>query len=300
MSPAWISSREAQRLRAIALQDVLERWGARPDPHDKAKWHGARGTISVNGMKFMNWTGGQGGGGAIDLAIQLLGVGFSEAARWLQQHFPQAHEDLGPLPPAMASRLPPLAPAQAPGPATTLALALPPKAPDHLGRVRRYLLQQRRLPPPAVDPLIDAGVLYADRRANAVFLLLGKENQPVGAELRGTGPIPWRALAAGSRKDLGYFSTGPSLYIYSAIILCESAIDALSCFALHRDCLCISTAGARANPLWLAPLLQHGRPIYCGFDADPAGDDAARAMLASHPTIGRLRPSRHDWNDMLK
>ena len=296
MIPAWISSREAQRLRAIALEDVLERWGARPDLHDKAKWHGARGTISVSGMKFMNWTGGQGGGGAIDLAIQLLGVGFIEAAHWLQQHFPQAHEGLGLSPPARTSRIPPSTPARAPSSAT--ALVLPPKAPDHLGRVRRYLLQQRRLSPPVIDPLIDAGVLYADRRANAVFLLLGKENQSVGAELRGTGPIPWRALAAGSRKDQGYFSVGPSLP--RAVILCESAIDALSCFTLHRDCLCISTAGARANPLWLAPLLQHGHPIFCGFDADPAGDDAARAMLASHPAIGRLRPTRQDWNEMLK
>jgi hypothetical protein len=189
-----------------------------------------------------------------------------------------------------------LAPARAPGSAT--ALALPPKAPDNLGRVHRYLLQERRLSPPVINPLIDAGVLYADRRANAVFLLLGKENKSVGAELRGTGPIPWRALAAGSRKDRGYVSAGPSLP--RAVILCESAIDALSCFALHRDCLCISTAGARANPLWLAPLLQHGRPIFCGFDADPAGDGAARAMLASYPTITRLRPTRQDWNEMLK
>ena len=296
MSPAWISSREAQRLRAIALEDVLERWGARPDPRDKAKWHGARGTISVTGMKFMNWTGGQGGGGAIDLVIQLLGVGFLQAAQWLQQHFPQAQEDLGLSLPTNLSRMPPSTPARAPGSAS--ALALPPKVPDHLGRVRRYLLQERRLSPPVIDPLIDAGVLYADRRANAVFLLLGKENKSVGAELRGTGPIPWRALAAGSRKDRGYFSVGPSLP--RAVILCESAIDALSCFALHRDCLCISTAGARANPLWLVALIQQGLPIYCGFDADPAGDGAARAMLASHPAIGRLRPSRHDWNEMLK
>ena len=296
MRPAWIASQEAQRLRAIALEDVLERWGARPDPRDKAKWHGARGTITVSGMKFMNWTGGQGGGGAIDLAIQLLGVGFLQAAQWLQQHFPQAQEDLGLSLPTNLSRMPPSTPARAPGSAS--ALALPPKVPDHLGRVRRYLLQERRLSPPVIDPLIDAGVLYADRRANAVFLLLGKENQSVGAELRGTGPIPWRALAAGSCKDQGYFSRAPSLH--KAIILCESAIDALSCFALHRDCLCISTAGARANPLWLAPLIQQCLPIYCGFDADPAGDCAARAMIASHPAIGRLRPTRPDWNDMLK
>ncbi len=296
MSPAWISSREAQRLRAIALEDVLERWGARPDLRDKAKWHGARGTISVTGMKFMNWTGGQGGGGAIDLTIHLLGVGFIEAVHWLQQHFPQAHEDLGLSPPATTSRLPPSTLARAPG--SSASPALPQKAPDNLGRVRRYLLQQRRLPSHVIDPLSDAGVLYADRRANAVFLLLGKENQSVGAELRGTGPTPWRALAAGSRKDQGYFSMGPSLH--RAIILCESAIDALSCFTFHRDCLCISTAGARAHPLWLDALIGQGRPIYCGFDADPAGDCAARAMSASHPAITRLRPTQHDWNEMLK
>jgi hypothetical protein len=296
MSPAWISSREAQRLRAIALEDVLERWGARPDPRDKAKWHGARGTISLTGQKFMNWTGGQGGGGAIDLIMHLLGVGFLQAAQWLQQHFPQAQEDLGLSLPINLSRMPPATPARAPGSAS--ALALPPKVQDHLGRVRHYLLQERRLPTYVIDPLIDAGVLYADRRANAVFLLLGKENQSVGAELRGTGPIPWRALAAGSRKDQGYFSMGPSLH--RAVILCESAIDALSCFTLHRDCLCLSTAGARANPLWLAPLIQQGLPIFCGFDADPAGDCAAHAMIASHPAIGRLRPTQHDWNEMLK
>jgi hypothetical protein len=26
----------------------------------------------------------------------------------------------------------------------------------------------------------------------------------------------------------------------------------------------------------------------------------AQAMILLHPTIQRLRPSRHDWNDVLK
>jgi hypothetical protein len=102
--------------------------------------------------------------------------------------------------------------------------------------------------------------VYGDPRGNAVFLLLGKENLPVGAELRGTTARPWHGLAPGSQKDLGFFAVPaePSPITVSAtspIILCESAIDAISCFALHPHCRCLSTAGARPNPLWLKPLL---------------------------------------------
>ena len=134
----------------------------------------------------------------------------------------------------------------------------------------------------------------------------GKANRPVGAELRGSGPVPWRGMAPGSQKDLGFFSVPvlspslPSATTPSAIILCESAIDALSCFVLHPGCRCISTAGARPNPHWLADLIVTGIPVLCGFDADATGDARAGEMRARHPIIQRLRPSSHDWNDILR
>jgi hypothetical protein len=177
-------------------------------------------------------------------------------------------------------------------------LRLPPPDPSKLGRVKEYLAQQRGITPTLLDPLIQSGTLYADTRANAVFLLLGKESLPVGAELRGTTQRVWRGLAPGSQKDLGCFSI-PATPL-PGIILCESAIDAISCFALHPHHRCLSTAGARPNPRWLQPLLDQGHPVYCGFDADPTGDDMACAMTALHPTVKRLRPPEHDWNDVLK
>lgn len=122
--------------------------------------------------------------------------------------------------------------------------------------------------------------------------------QLVGAELRGTTLRPWRAMAIGSRKDLGYFST--LAHHTSNVILCEFAIDAINCWAIHSRSLCISTSGARPNPRWLTPLIRHGHSVYCGFDADPTGDDMARTMIALHPTVKRLRPTRLDWNDVLK
>jgi len=175
---------------------------------------------------------------------------------------------------------------------------LPPPDPGKLRIVKPYLVQDRGITLSLVDSLVESGRLYADTRGNAVFLLLGKENRPVGAELRGTGPACWRGMTPGSQKDLGYFSIHvpePTM-----IVLCESAIDAMSCFLLHPSSLCVSTSGARPNPRWLPAFLSQGLPVYCGFDADSTGDAMAQQMIAAYPALRRLRPAEHDWNDVLK
>lgn len=271
--------KRADQLRTIPLTSVLRVWGAQPDPLDKAKWQTPQGILSVTGAKFMNWNRGVGGGGAIDLVIHLNQLGFNEALQWLARHFPHpASQTDQPLPKA--------------------GLKLPPPDPTQLGCVRHYLLQKRCLPSILIEPLIQSGALYADRRANAVFLLRGEKNIPVGAELRGTNGDSWRGMAPGSKKDLGFFSI-PTNSV-PAIILCESAIDAISCFALHPQHRCISTAGVRPNPRWLVPLLDQGHQVYCGFDTDTTGQAMARAMIALYPSIQRLAPPRHDWNDALR
>jgi hypothetical protein len=266
------------QLRRIPLAAVLRESGAQRDRCDKAKWHSPKGDISITGMKFMNWHQDLGGGGAIDLAMHLNDLDFKAAVAWLRRHFL--------IPPDSA---PPLAPRR---------LTLPPPDPSRLSAVKRYLVHDRAITPSMTDSLIESGKLYADRRGNAVFLLLGKENTPVGAELRGAGPQRWRGMAPGSQKDLGYFSVqAPDA---TRVILCESAIDAISCFLLHPASLCLSTSGARPNPRWLPALLSQRLAVYCGFDSDTTGDAMAAQMIALHPSLRRLRPSQHDWNDVLK
>ena len=126
-----------------------------------------------------------------------------------------------------------------------------------LGRVRHYLTQRRGLAASLIEPLVQSGKLYADSRGNAVFLLVaGKAQRPVGAELRGTGPRVWRGMAPGTRKDLGYFWIGAQGS--REIVLCESAIDAMSCFQIDPQRICISTSGVRADPPWLDGLLARG------------------------------------------
>jgi hypothetical protein len=281
----------AAAARAVPLQTVLLLRGAVRDRHDRRKWHTEQGPLSVSGPKFMNWHRGQGGGGAIDLVMHLAGVDFRAAVTWLQQHLAANSPTLG----ASDSHDPPREILLAEG---NDRLRLPVPDARLLGRVCQYLTGTRGLSASLIEPLVASGKLYADRRANAVFLLVaGKAQRPVGAELRGTGPRAWRGMAPGTRKDLGYFWTGARGS--HKIVLCESAIDTMSCFQMHPQRICISTSGVRADPPWLDALLARDYELYCGFDADGPGDAAAARMLALHPAVRRLRPSAHDWNDAL-
>lgn len=272
--------RVVEQLRRIDLRAVLKCLGAVPDRSDENKWHTSQGIVSVTDQKFMNWRRYCGGGGAIDLVIHLKQCDFKTAVLWLSENF-----SVPPTPtPSEAS----------PG----IPLRLPERDDSKLDRIVHYLNSLRGISPSLLDLLLDSGRLYADPKANAVFLLLGKEKNIVGAELRGTGSVQWRGMARGSRKDLGYF------YLQcrqaKAVSLCESAIDAVSCVELYRDCMGVSTSGANPNPAWLKSLIAKGHNIFCAFDADPTGDRLAAKMIQLHPAVKRLRPVRKDWNDVLK
>jgi hypothetical protein len=284
--------RRADIVRRIPLEIVLTYRGATRDRNDRAKWHSEQGPLSVTGAKFTNWHRNTGGGGAIDLVMHLAGVDCGAAVTWLEQHLGAQHAAV--RPPAVDSSNNSSQNTSDPRP-----LRLPVPDDHKLARVRRYLIRERALATHLLEPLIEAGKVYADRHANAVFLMVvGKANRPIGAELRGTGERPWRGMAPGSRKDRGYFWVGAKGS--RRIILCESAIDAISCYQLLDDCICISTSGARPDAPWLPGLIARSYDISCGFDRDAPGELAADDMIALHPSIHRLRPPAHDWNDALK
>lgn len=282
--------RRADAVRGIPLERVLRHWGARRDRCDKAKWHLGEHSYSIAGAKFTQWQPDVGGGGAIDLVIHVRDMDVRSAVAWLEQQFGSSHASADSA--VVNSRL---SSDRLPEP---YRLRLPDAKSDKLEQVRRYLIQQRCLAAKLVERVIEAGKLYADRRANAVFLMVaGKANRPVGAELRGTGRRVWRGLAPGSRRDHGYFWIGQQGS--SKIVLCEAAIDAISCFQLLGDCICVSTAGVRAHPPWLPHLLARGYAVHCGFDNDEPGETTAREMITRHPSIHRLRPPAHDWNEAI-
>jgi hypothetical protein len=306
--------RKADQVRAIPLEVVLTTWDAVRDRRDKSRWRTERGPVSVTGAKFYNWHACQGGGGAIDLVMHLGGWDAKQAIEWLWRHYGGSQVTGKRAAAASDSTF-------ASNPSQTVeshqdvkehnarsGLRLPARCLANLWRVRHYLTWQRGLSVTILDSLIHAGKLYADPRGNAVFVMMaGKPNRPIGAELRGTGNRVWRGLAPGTCKNAGYFWIGNT--DAKQIVLCESAIDAISCFQLQTQfpakqlrgpCVCISTAGVRPTAPWLDPLLEHGYQIHCGFDDDKAGNHAGRQMIKRHPSIQRLLPYPHDWNDSLR
>jgi hypothetical protein len=303
----------ADYLRGIGLEEILKQTGSIKQRYDKSKWQTCQGVISVssNGQKFMNWTAGIGGGGAIDLVIHLNECNFKMAVFWLLDNIdiasfnfnigktlkseamePMAHQPMAPQPQPQPQ------PQSQPPVKARAALALPERDVNRIPQVYNYLRYVRSIPGKIINLIIDSGKLYADNRGNAVFLLLGKEKKVVGAELRGTTGLRWQGMVSGSRKDLGAF------YVKSPkpekIVICESAIDAISYFALHPDCIAISTSGATANPVWLSLFIDKGFEIFCGFDADDTGDKMADGMINLYPGIKRIRPAKQDWNEVLK
>ncbi len=274
---------ELERLRRIPLTGILRHLGDTPNPRDPQRWHTAEGILSITGEKFFNWNQAVGGGGAIDLIIHLLHLDFKSAIAYLQT----------------------IAPCQRPPRRNTSFVknpfTPPGPAPARLSRIRDYLIDQRKLPPHLIDHLFQKGTLYADPHANAVFLMRTPAHQTAGAELRGTDPArPWRGLAPASRKKEAYFSIRIAPHRPRAILLCESAIDAISCLHIHPGTACISSAGCPANPPWLPTLLACRIPLYCAYDADNPGEQAAQRIIQRYSCIQRLRPTLKDWNDQLR
>jgi len=275
---------KADLVRNIDLIEVLKLLGCIRDNHDKAKWHTYQGVITVTEQKFINWTQSVGGGGAIDLVMHLKEYDFKNALSWLLENLPSPAVR---SPASINSKT-----------AAKKNFKLPQRDDRNLPKVIDYLRYDRCIPVRLVNMLIRSGKLYADNRGNAVFLLLGKEKKVVGAELRGTTHSRWHGMASGSKKRLGAF------YVKSRntekIVLCESAIDALSYFALHPGCMVASTSGANPNPAWLPLFMAKGFEIYCAFDNDETGERAANKMICLYPVVKRLRPTKHDWNEVLR
>ena len=156
--------RRADAVRGVPLESVLLFRGAGRDGRDRHKWHSERGPLSVTGPRFTNWHTRQGGGGAIDLVMHLAGIDCRAAVIWLEEHLATGQ--------AAHASGEEAAPAEWRG-----LLRLPSRDDRRLDRVRRYLTARRHLAESLLEPLVASGKLYADRRGNAVFVLVAGKAQ---------------------------------------------------------------------------------------------------------------------------
>lgn len=266
----------AADLRNKNLPDVCELLGLERDPADKNQWRG-NGRITLNGFAWFDHDAGKGSGGAVDLVMHVLDVGFKQAAAWLETGAAEIQERQA-------------VPAK-------IYVAPPKAAPEHRETVTRYL-KSRGISTAIIEWLFIKGLLYADKYSNCVFMY-----GAAACELRGTGAVQWRS-------SRGQFTRGFIIQASNCagVAVLESAIDAISYRQLHKNHFVVSIGG-NSNDAILAEAAQiaaiKGVDVIAAFDNDNGGDIATTRLneIAIAKCVGfrENRPTNFkDWNDQLR
>lgn len=196
----------------------------------------------------------KGGKNAVNCLTDILGMDFktavSELVRYSYSH-PLSHESIS-------------------SPPTKRELVIPERA-DNMRKVFAYLCQTRRIDSKIVSDLARSGLLYQDKRGNAVFVHRDENGKIIGAELQGTSSYQrFKGVAAGTSDSLFSVKIGEPNRAY----VFESAIDLLSFRQLANpakieNSVLVSMAGLKPNSL--KTLSERGLKLYACVDNDEAG-----------------------------
>ena len=182
---------------------------------------------------------------------------------------------------------------------TKKELVLPEKA-DNMKRVFAYLCQSRKIKPEIVSQLAHDGLLYQDKKGNAVFVHKDENGKIIGAEIQGTSTFQrYKGVAAGTSESVFSVKIGEPKKCY----VFESAIDLLSFKQMAnqekiQNSLLVSMAGLKPNSI--KKIVDSGMKVYSCVDYDEAG--------IKFTQDNNLAPCRRileengvkDWNDLLK
>ncbi len=196
----------------------------------------------------------RGGRNAINCLTEILGMDFKSAVEAL------TGERLSHIEYRTPERTPP----------KKRELVIPEHA-DNMQKVFAYLCQTRKIDSKIVSVLAQDGLLYQDKRGNAVFVHRDESGKIVGAELQGTSSYQrFKGVAAGTSDSLFTVKIGTPNRAY----VFESAIDLLSFRQLAnpdkiQNSALVSMAGLKPNSL--KSLSDNGLRLYSCVDNDEAG-----------------------------
>ena len=181
----------ADRMRVLPLPDVLDALGFQQDKAERDRWKAEGFNITLaTGPKAGKWfdhLAQHGRGGAIDLVQHVTGADFKGALSWLADRFGE-----GATAADLTARMRAEAVRQVKEAKTEREPFTAPSLSRSIGRVRKYLVEERALPAPYIDKLHQQGDCYADARRNAVFICRDAEGRAVGAELKRHDPAQRR------------------------------------------------------------------------------------------------------------
>lgn len=299
---------QTAQLRQIPLPQVLAALGAAKKEVKGGNeiWETQKGKVSVKGEKFsIDWEGGRGGGGAIDLVCQLEGVPFAEAVGILRDKFGEAA--------TTGALLQHSKEAAAAAPKPTFAdqldrYAKPTNDPLKIQQAKDYL-RSRGLDPAKTEELFAAEKIWVNDYGSLCFgHFSGPQKELKAVSIRGVGNDYKQCIGA---KNEAFFSVWGEAQNRATLAICESPIDALTVAQL-TGCPSISTAGCHCPPALLSTLQAQGvKNILWAYDSDEAGRKGAAQGHAAAKAIGlnsklfwpeQDRPSTagaKDWNQAL-
>jgi len=288
---------QASRVRDIPLSAVFDQLGCEPDRRDKKNWKTPAGRISVDGQRWYNHDLAVGGGGAIDLVMHVADLDYKSTLAWLGA---ELGKDA-----AVSAALARTQEEAAKAATEKAPSMIPEPSSEHIGQVREYLVNERRLNPRLVDHQIERKMIFATAveshgkvYVNAAFRLKSPEGE--GVEMRG---VSGSYHGMRGKKGLYSISTGDG---YTKAVFVESSIEALSymTLALERGekVKVISTGGSAVKTLQNAVQaeIDKGVRVVPAFNTDSAGkrlSERVTAMSGKQPEEPPFH--QNDWNDYL-
>jgi hypothetical protein len=291
---------EANLLRDLPLEDVAYHLGLYLDDKGKHRWKGHGHIINIKGSKFYDFASEQrGGGGAIDLVMHVLGCSFRQAVAWLYEQVGES---------AMLQAVTHHGRTQAQEIALTEPAPqfVPPEADENRWlAVQQHLTVTRKLPENLVNTLHSLGLIYADTRQNAVFLMRSLNGELTGAFLRGTygKNNSFIGLARGTKRTKGWFHLTMGGNISESIekaVLVKSPLDALSLAVLDQPKSERTLYLAADSPQCLpVEFLSKIPKVIAAYDNDENGNSTFQAIKQILSHTARLQPKAKDWNEQL-
>ncbi|MHC0068242.1 MobV family relaxase [Nostoc sp. UIC 10890] len=294
---------KTQQLRDLELLDVAWELGLN---YERERWRGHGHIINIDDSKFYDFAPehSKGSGGAIDLVMHVNQCNFRQAVVWLHERFGEAGVERA----AIAHVKNRAADIIQTEPRPQFTPPVEDKA--NWSAVEHYLTQFRGIRSDCVQMLHNQGLVYADDKQNAVFVMRNLDGQRNGAFLRGTRGEnnSFLGYSKGTKRSDSWFYFhlgGKANDKTSTAILCKSPIDAISRamleYLIRGDVPPERTVYMAIDDIKSLPLerLQKVPNILVAFGNDKSADAAAQRVLELMPQSQIKKSKASDWNQQL-
>ncbi|AVH74321.1 plasmid recombination enzyme (plasmid) [Nostoc sp. 'Lobaria pulmonaria (5183) cyanobiont'] len=279
----------------LALDDVAWELGLWRKGNE---WVGGNHIINIDASQFTDFGNGSslGGNSAIDLVKHVNQCNQTTAIAWIGERFGEVGAKRAAS--AHAQKVADLIIQTQPAP----QFMLPVEDKANWSGVEHYLTQKRGIPSDCIQMLHNQGLVYADSKANVVFVMRDLEGNTKGAFLEGTtNKFSGYELGTVRRDSWFYFTLGKKLSDKaSTAVLSFSPIDAISVAMLEYQVKGIPenrTVYMAVDDTSSLPVerLRNVAHVQVAFSQSTV----ARAVKELLPHSTQLKCESRDWNTQL-